>query len=232
MRQSDPPVRYLVGHLQRAPDPVGEASPRPALAGRPVRVSRSNCWPRTASSAVLAQSADPGPQGEGACAGASWKWLWQRLNRLAAMQIHARATADEAGCGPRQGTDRLAPDRHHRRPGLGQLLPPRSSRPGLRQIPATRRALSATPQSHRRRPHDSLAILHPACRRRRSLQKLLKGDLAIRPIFHHEERRIEAHIFIAFLAYCSYITLQRRLHAPAHAGLSAQRSSRGLPPSR
>ena len=51
--------------------------------------------------------------------------------------------------------------------------------------------------------------------------KNLKGDLAIRPIFHHEERRIEAHIFIAFLAYCSYITLQRRLHALA-PGLSAR----------
>ena len=34
-------------------------------------------------------------------------------------------------------------------------------------------------------------------------------------------RRIEAHIFIAFLAYCSYITLQRRLHALA-PGLSAR----------
>jgi hypothetical protein len=43
----------------------------------------------------------------------------------------------------------------------------------------------------------------------------LKGDLAIRPIFHQEERRIEAHIFIAFLAYCLQITLQRRLHALA-----------------
>src|SRR5215472_4308957 len=35
------------------------------------------------------------------------------------------------------------------------------------------------------------------------------------------ERRIEAHIFIAFLAYCLYITLQRRLHALA-PGLSAR----------
>jgi hypothetical protein len=30
--------------------------------------------------------------------------------------------------------------------------------------------------------------------------KNLKGDLAIRPVFHQHERRIEAHIFIAFLA--------------------------------
>jgi transposase len=32
--------------------------------------------------------------------------------------------------------------------------------------------------------------------------KNLNGDLAIRPAFHQDERRIETHIFIAFLAYC------------------------------
>jgi hypothetical protein len=42
----------------------------------------------------------------------------------------------------------------------------------------------------------------------------LKGDLAIRPIFHQDETRIEAHIFIAFLAYCLHVTLAR-LHALA-----------------
>ena len=31
--------------------------------------------------------------------------------------------------------------------------------------------------------------------------KELKHDLAVRPIFHHDEKRIEAHIFVAFLAY-------------------------------
>ena len=51
--------------------------------------------------------------------------------------------------------------------------------------------------------------------------KNLKGDLAIRPIFHKEEQRIEAHIFIAFLAYCLHVTLQRRLHALA-PGLTAR----------
>jgi hypothetical protein len=45
--------------------------------------------------------------------------------------------------------------------------------------------------------------------------KNLKGDLAIRPIFHQHIERIEAHIFIAFLAYCLHVTLGRRLHALA-----------------
>ena len=43
----------------------------------------------------------------------------------------------------------------------------------------------------------------------------LKGDLAIRPVFHQIEARIEAHVFIAFLAYCLHVTLARRLHALA-----------------
>ena len=40
--------------------------------------------------------------------------------------------------------------------------------------------------------------------------KEFKGDLAIRPVFHQEERRIKVYIFIAFLAYFLQITLQRR----------------------
>jgi hypothetical protein len=43
----------------------------------------------------------------------------------------------------------------------------------------------------------------------------LKGDLAIRPVFHQDERRIEAHIFIAFLAYCLHVTLGQHLKALA-----------------
>ena len=45
--------------------------------------------------------------------------------------------------------------------------------------------------------------------------KNLKGDLAIRPVFHQLEARVEAHVFIAFLAYCLHVTLTRRLHALA-----------------
>jgi transposase len=41
--------------------------------------------------------------------------------------------------------------------------------------------------------------------------KNLKDDLALRPIYHQLEHRIEAHIFISFLAYCLHLTLRRRL---------------------
>jgi hypothetical protein len=45
--------------------------------------------------------------------------------------------------------------------------------------------------------------------------KTLKGDLAIRPVFHQLEQRVEAHIFIAFLAYCLHVTLGQQLKALA-----------------
>lgn len=41
--------------------------------------------------------------------------------------------------------------------------------------------------------------------------KELKDDLAIRPIYHQTDERIEAHIFVAFIAYCLQITLKQRL---------------------
>jgi len=44
----------------------------------------------------------------------------------------------------------------------------------------------------------------------------LKNDLGLRPIHHRLEQRVEAHIFVAFLAYCLQVTLKGRLqlHAP------------------
>jgi transposase len=49
--------------------------------------------------------------------------------------------------------------------------------------------------------------------------KNLKDDLALRPIFHQLEHRIEAHIFVAFIAYCLHVTLRARLR-PLAPGLS------------
>jgi hypothetical protein len=49
--------------------------------------------------------------------------------------------------------------------------------------------------------------------------KELKNDLALRPIYHQTDARIEAHIFVAFLAYCLQVTLKQRLNALA-AGLT------------
>lgn len=45
--------------------------------------------------------------------------------------------------------------------------------------------------------------------------KCLKSELGIRPIYHQLEHRVEAHILIAFLAYCLMVTLKRRLQSHA-----------------
>ena len=80
--------------------------------------------------------------------------------------------------------------------------------------------------------------------------KELKHDLAIRPIYHQTDKHIEAHIFIAFIAYCLHVTLKQHarscapgltpravlekfatmqmvdVHLPASASLSTAASSR------
>lgn len=45
--------------------------------------------------------------------------------------------------------------------------------------------------------------------------KELKHDLAIRPIYHQRDDRIDAHIFVAFIAYCLQVTLKHRLRTLA-----------------
>jgi hypothetical protein len=49
--------------------------------------------------------------------------------------------------------------------------------------------------------------------------KTMKDDLQLRPIHHQLEQRIEAHIFVAFLAYCLHVTLRARLK-PLAPGLT------------
>jgi hypothetical protein len=59
--------------------------------------------------------------------------------------------------------------------------------------------------------------------------KELKSDLAIRPIYHQTDERIEAHIFVAFIAYCLQVTLKYRLKALA-PGLTPRAALEKLSP--
>ena len=67
---------------------------------------------------------------------------------------------------------------------------------------AARRQLFAALQYQERRSRPSVAALS-AIGRGGPTFKELKNDLSVRPIYHQLETRIEAHIFIAFLAYLS-----------------------------
>lgn len=51
--------------------------------------------------------------------------------------------------------------------------------------------------------------------------KTMKSELGLRPIYHQLGHRVEAHILVAFLAYCLLVTLKNRLQALA-PGLTAR----------
>ena len=45
----------------------------------------------------------------------------------------------------------------------------------------------------------------------------LKSELAIRPIWHRIQRRVEAHILVAFLGYCLWVCLKQKLKVVAES---------------
>jgi transposase len=60
-----------------------------------------------------------------------------------------------------------------------------------------------------------------------SMFRTLKSELNLRPIFHRIQSRVEAHILIAFLAYCLWVCLKQKL--PSLAGSLNARSSLAHP---
>ena len=41
--------------------------------------------------------------------------------------------------------------------------------------------------------------------------RALKSELSIRPLFHQKERRVKAHVMVAFLGYALWVTLKHLL---------------------
>jgi hypothetical protein len=217
MRASDPPVQYLVG------TPKGRLSRlEKHLLAKPWQEARPGVSVKLLAEDdelyVFAESADRISK-ERAMRRRQMKWLWKRLRELAAMQVPreemlmklgaARSRAptawrlvdiemDKAGAGFSYALNRQKLRRVRRREGRYLL----------------RTNLTENDPALLWQYYIQLVAVEEAF-------KNLKGDLAIRPIFHQDEHRVEAHIFIAFLAYCLQITLQRRLHVLA-PGLTAR----------
>ena len=217
MRQSDPPVRYLVG------TPKGRLTQfEKLLPDQPWQEARKGVQVKLLAQDgefyVFAESADRVLK-ERAMRRRQLKWLWRRLKKLAAMKNTreqllmklgaARAKApvgwrlvdvkvDKASAGFTFALNRNKLRTIRRREGRYLL----------------RTNLTESDPATLWQYYIQLVAVEEAF-------KNLKADLAIRPVFHQQERRIEAHIFIAFLAYCLYVTLQRRLHALA-PGLTAR----------
>ena len=50
--------------------------------------------------------------------------------------------------------------------------------------------------------------------------RALKSELSIRPLFHQKERRVKAHVMVAFLGYALWVTLKHLLQRrPPAAGV-------------
>jgi hypothetical protein len=94
------------------------------------------------------------------------------------------------------------------------------------------RTLSFTSKRRPRLPLSPAATSLTRCfpiTPRRHKRAAPKGDLAIRPIYHQIDERIEAHIFVAFLAYCLQVTLKYRLKSLA-PGLTPRAALEKLAP--
>jgi hypothetical protein len=217
MRGSDPPVQYLVGtpkgRLTRLEKHLADKPWQDARAGVRVKLlARDN------ELYVFAQSADRVTK-ERAMRRRQLKWLWKRLGQLAAMEISREEMLMKLGAARAKA------------PTAWRLVEIEMDKDSSMFIFTLNRKTLRTVRRREGRYllRTNLTGNDPAVLWQYYIQlvaveeafKNLKGDLAIRPIFHRDECRIEAHIFIAFLAYCLYITLHRRLHALA-PGLTAR----------
>lgn len=211
MRASDPPVHYLVG------TPKGRLTRlEEALLDKPWHIARPEVRVKLLAQDselyVFAESRDRIAK-ERSMRRRQLKWLWERLKKLSTMSLTRDALLMKLGAAQTKA------------PAAWRLIeievPKRGAsftywldRDKLRQVRRRegryllRTNLTESDPAKLWQFYLQLVEVEAAFR-------TLKGDLALRPIFHQEEGRIEAHIFIAFLAYCLHVTLGQQLKALA-----------------
>ena len=215
MRAAEPPVSYLVG------TPKGRLTKlEQALLERPWQAVREGIdvklLPQGEELYVFAQSRSRIDK-ERAMRRRQLKWLWARLKDIAAMDIDreellmklgaARAKARAAWrlidieVAPNLATFKFALNRNKLR-----KVWRREGRYLLRSN------LCGHDPAQLWQFYIQLVEIEAAF-------KTMKDDLNLRPIHHQLEGRIEAHIFVAFLAYCLHVTLRARLK-PLAPGLT------------
>jgi transposase len=215
MRQAEPPVSYLVG------TPKGRLSKlEKALLGLPWQAVRQGVevklLPQEQELYVLAQSLARVHK-ERAMRRRKLKWLWARLKQIAAMDLTREELLMKLGAARAKARAAwrlidvaVAAD--------GATFSFALNRDKLRQ---TRRRegryllrtnLCGREPAHLWQFYIQLVEVEAAF-------KNLKDDLQLRPIYHQLEHRIEAHILIAFLAYCLHVTLRAQLK-PLAPGLT------------
>lgn len=211
MRRADPPVKYLVGtpkgRLTRLENQLLDKPWHRARPGVQVKLLAEQ-----GELYVLAHSADRVAK-ERAIRRRQLKWLWARLNKLNAMTLTREQLLMKLGAAKQKA------------PKAWRLIEVEVAKP---KAEWTYRLHKEKLRTVRRREgryllRTNLTESDPVKLWSWYLQlvaveeafKNLKGDLAIRPIFHQHEQRIEAHIFVSFLAYCLHVTLTQRLRSLA-----------------
>jgi transposase len=220
MRASDPPIHYLVG------TPKGRLTQyEQQLLERPWQVVREGVQvkllPQEKELYVLAQS-DDRVNKERAMRRRQLKGLVKRLKALQPMELSRDKLLLKLGAAksqfpaawrlvalqvPKEGQPLQAPNfTFQLRPDKLRQVRRREGRYLLRSN------LGAEDPSRLWQFYIQLTQVEAAF-------KDLKDDLSLRPIFHQLEARIEAHIFVAFLAYCLHVSLRARLR-PLAPGLT------------
>ena len=215
MRSADPPIYYLVG------TPKGRLSKlEKALLGQPWQAVREGVevklLPQEQELYVLAQSRARIHK-ERAMRRRKLKWLWARLRQISAMILTREESLMKLGAARAKARAAwrlldidVAPDGA----GFSYAL----NHDKLRQVRRRegryllRTNLCGRDPAQLWQFYIQLVEVEAAF-------KNLKDDLQLRPIYHQLEQRIEAHIFVAFLAYCLHVTLRARLR-PLAPGLT------------
>jgi transposase len=217
MRQSDPPIHYLVG------TPKGRLSRyEKELLEKPWQVVREGVQvkllPQAGELYVLAQSTDRVNK-ERAMRRRQLKALWARLKELRKMKLKRDALLLKLGAAKQEwpAAWRLVSVRiaQARQPINEKTFGFELRKDKLRQL---RRREGRYLLRSNLSPEDPSVLwqFYVQLTQVEGAFKDLKDDLRLRPIFHRLEERIEAHIFVAFLAYCLHVSLreQLRAHAP------------------
>jgi transposase len=217
MRHSEPPVKYLVG------TPKGRLNRlEKQLLDKPWHQARSGVEVKLLAQDdelyVLAQSEDRVHK-ERSMRRRQLKWLWARLKQLSTMKLKREELLMKLGAAKQISTSvwrlvQIEVDKD--KAAFTYRLDPEKLRRQRRREGRylLRTNLTETDPAKLWSLYLQLVNVEQAF-------KNLKGDLAIRPIFHQSEKRIEAHILVSFLAYCLHITLTERLRALA-PGLTAR----------
>jgi Transposase DDE domain len=215
MRQADPPVHYLVG------TPKGRLTKlEQALLDKPWKNVRQGVdvklLPQEQETYVFAQS-HARIHKERAMRQRKLRWLWMRLAQIAGMKLTRKELLMRLGAARSQAPaawrllDIDIPD-------SGIAFTFKLNRSKLRKARRREGRYLLRTNLNGRDPAD-LWQFYIQLTEIEAAFKNLKDDLQLRPVYHQCEQRIEAHIFVAFMAYCLHVTLRARLK-PLAPGLT------------